>query len=480
MPTLTERLFAPMGLWLANQIASLISPERIEAMRRRREYYEGVQRKPLKLKAGQADDNLLTNFTALAVDRTNAMLFGGGVEFKLPAGAQSPEAEYLDAVWQANKKSILLNRWGQDGEIHGTAYIKIIPDGIQHDDVKYPRLQLLDPFLMEITVNPMDMDEVLEYVFTVRIGDEMFKEITRRKKADEIIENEGVVEDSTWIVENWETRGQNGVWKLVDSTPWPYDFPPIIHHQNLPSLHSVYGTSGIAGLLEIQDKYNFVSSNMLKIIRYHSHPKTWGRGLPSNASMEKVSWGADELVKIPSETGMLANLEMQSDLASSRVISQDLRQSIFDLARVVDISSIADKAGQLTNFGLRVLYSDALAKNSVRRSLYGDAIQEINRRVLILNSMPGDNDPVWGSDLPSDEADDAKLILDDLNAGLVSRETAAQQRGYHWKTAGEDVGEADKIAQEKADAGQTQTEALANFMAGNTQSMANIMTGNSQ
>jgi hypothetical protein len=477
MPTIFERLLAPAGTWLANQIAFALttSTERITEMRKRREYYEGVQKKPLKLKPGQADDNLISNFTALAVDRANAMLFGGGVQFKLPGGDDSPEAEYIDSIWKANKKNILLNRWGQDGEIYGTGYIKIIPDALEYSDAIYPRLQVINPALMEIFCDPMDMDRVLGYIFEVKIDDSSaFREVTRRTKEGELLPDPSGDEsaepiESDWVVEQFESKGRSAKWELIKSTPWPYPFPPIVHHHNLPSIHGVYGTSGIAGLLDTQDKYNQVVSNELKIIRYHAHPKTWGRGLPANAAMEKISWGGDEMIKISDPQGAIANLEMNSDLGSTRNLAQTLRQTIFDLARVVDIASIVDKAGQLTNFGLRVLYSDALSKNSVRRALYGDALQEINRRMLILNDMDGNNEIVWGADLPSDEADDAKLIREDLAAGLVSKETASQMRGYTWNTSadGVEIGEEDRIAEEQANTGQTQNTALANFFAGN-------------
>jgi hypothetical protein len=222
---------------------------------------------------------------------------------------------------------------------------------------------------------------------------------------------------------------------------------------------------GIAGALDLQDKHNFVVSNMLKVLRYHAHPKTWGRGFPAGTGFEKTSWGPDELIKLTSESAMISNLEMQSDLASSRNIAQDLRQAIFDLCRVVDIASVTDKVGALTNFGLRVLYSDALSKNATRRQLYGDALQELNRRLLILAGFTEVGSTVeWGSDLPQDEKEDAQLIRDDLLAGLVSHETAAERRGYQWETVEDIEGEADKIAAERAADTDRQVQAAANLL----------------
>ncbi len=462
-------------------IASDLSPERVEELTKQKQYYENVQKPPLKTKPGQANDNLVTNFVALAVDRANSMLFGGGVEFMASAGADSAEQKYLDDVWDANKKPILLHRTGQDGEVFGTPFVKIVPDALEGEDGKLlPRIVLLDTRLMTIHTDPMDIERVIRYVFEIQLEDHGFREVTRRADEDELLIDLGngfseAAPPGSWIVETFETAygsGQSTAWTMTSQVLWAYPFPPIIHWQNLPSLHSVYGLSGIAGVIDIQDKYNFVVSNILKVLRYHAHPKTWGRGIPAGTEAGKVSWGGDEMLKFTSETAQITNLEMQSDLASSRNVAQDLRQTIFAICRVVDIDSVADKVGALTNFGLRVLYSDALAKNSTRRALYGDALEELNRRLLLLaNFTNPKNVAEWGSDLPQDENEDAKLVRDDLLAGLVSVETASELRGYQWKTDPdnpENLGEEDLIKQTNTNTGDAEALALSRLFAGTT------------
>ena len=62
------------------------------------------------------------------------------------------------------------------------------------------------------------------------------------------------------------------------------------------------------------------------------------------------------------------NVEMQSDLASSQTYLMTVRQGLFDITRTVDISSMNDKLGALTNFGLRVLYQDSLSKNETKKN----------------------------------------------------------------------------------------------------------------
>jgi hypothetical protein len=124
-----------------------------------------------------------------------------------------------------------------------------------------------------------------------------------------------------------------------------------------------------------------------------------------------------------------------------------LRQTLFDISRTVDISSMADKLGALTNFGLRVLYGDALAKLNTKRELYGDALLEINRRLLALANM--DTEPgelVWPEALPSDQREESEVLARDLELRLVSKQTVSGKRGYQWETEmermeGESAGE---------------------------------------
>ena len=86
---------------LGRAIASYIAPERAEALTKNKAYFEGVQKKPLKTKPGQADDNLIINWVGLAVNRSTSMLMGGGVTFTVP------NDEVRQAWLDADRKSVV-------------------------------------------------------------------------------------------------------------------------------------------------------------------------------------------------------------------------------------------------------------------------------------------------------------------------------------------------------------------------------------
>jgi hypothetical protein len=155
------------------------------------------------------------------------------------------------------------------------------------------------------------------------------------------------------------------------------------------------------------------------------------------------------------------NVEMQSDLASSMGYMLAMRQALFDITRTVDISSMNDKLGALTNFGLRVLYQDALAKNESKKQLYGDALLELNRRILLLANMtPEEGHIEWPEPLPVNTQEEIAGLTFDLQNGLVSNETVSEKRGYIWASENE------KIQNEKSQGDNIGAMLLNNFNRG--------------
>jgi hypothetical protein len=164
-----------------------------------------------------------------------------------------------------------------------------------------------------------------------------------------------------------------------------------------------------------------------------------------------MSWGADEMVMINGPDAMLQNLEMQSDLASSREFRDELKAALMEISRTVDLSSMKDKVGALTNFGLRVLYNDALDKCSTKRDIFGDMLTELIHRLLVLDNRPGESGKVvWPDPLPVNETEEVQAYGFDLDNGLVSKQTISERRGYDWeqeqermdeeKQAGDNIG----------------------------------------
>ena len=409
--------------WLLEPLLGREAVERRSASTLKRDYRRGNHKAPIK----SADDAIVVNFIGLLVDRSVAMLFGKEPEFDLPGESDSAEQLYIDEVWRANRKMQLLKRAAVYGAETGTCYVKILPDGAVNRDGKLvPRLVVLDPSTVTMDALPEDIDTIIRYTIAYTITDPV---TGKDKTIKQVTEHD--VETGYWTIT--DSVSVNGArWEVTNQQVWEYDFAPIVHWHNLPDVGSVYGRPDItADLIDLQDKINFVSSNTAKIIKYHAYPKTWARGFQNSG---KIAWGVDEMVTTADPNALIQNLEMQSDLSSSLAFIRYLRQALFDVGRTVDIESMADKLGNLTNFGLRVLYQDALSKLEEKRGLYGEGIIEINHRLLELAGAPDTDggEVKWKDLLPTNESELSQAIKTDLELGLVSKQTASGLRGYTW------------------------------------------------
>lgn len=470
------------GDWLGQKIAPYINDALGVRGHILSNYYTGDHRPQLKKREGQPDDNIIQNFVGLAVDRSVSRLLRGGVKFVLPKAATGQKDDtgkaiekdteqqmYIDKIWDLNKKEIILFQFGLHGAYFGTTYFKISPEGIEDPYTKelYPRLIAVDPETVRIKTAPQDMNDVEEYIIEYKFMEHRngrdveveHREITKHPSS-ESVDEAGVIsikKAETWVVEEWERAG-SAAWEMVSSVKWDYDFPPIIHCKNLPSLKSCYGDSEIDDAINIQDKSNFVVSNTGKIIKNFAHPETFVFGIDvKQLAAGKLDSSVGNLYSISNENARVENLELQSDLGSSVVFGQNLRQSIFDIAREVDISSMADKLGQLTNFGLQVLWSDAIDKNNTKRQLYGDCLLELNRRLLVLAgyeaeaSQPGTIQ--WGSPVPVNVMEEMTADEKALSMGVIDKETVANRYfdryGKKWEDIQKIVEEEKKKAQEE-------------------------------
>jgi len=138
-------LLQELQVRIAERVSRLIYPDTFvdSALRDRlteyelhNAYYSGEHKKSIAVNINQPDDNIATNFVRLAVDRSVALLLGEGVEFDLPGeqtetkesdaetGEESvtkvdpPNQQYIDEVWEANSKDILLQKAARRVEDH--------------------------------------------------------------------------------------------------------------------------------------------------------------------------------------------------------------------------------------------------------------------------------------------------------------------------------------------------------------------------
>lgn len=419
--------------------------------------YDGDHPKHLKPDGSGTDDNITINMVELLVDKGVSALVGtndqGDIEGvtldivdepgepgydgpadPLVAGLRSetprapnPAQVALDRAWETNKRDVLLHNAVLNGGVCGHVFLKILPDGARDPRTgakNQPRLVNLNPDIVSVFWDESDFERVLWY--RIEYGPE------RGRKRQDIVRNvdEAGEDADGWTIHNYTQSAQRAGWVRVgEPAAWEYEWPPIVDWQNLPNPNSYYGRNDIRQDGAVNASLNFLLSNTQRIIKHHAHPKTIIIG--ARVDEIKPVAGADRLWAIPNENAKALNLEMQSDLASSMDLVKMLRRFFFDAGREVDPSSVHDRLGDLTNFALRVLYTDTLAKGGSKRLLAGEGLRDLCRRLLDLLGF-GYAHPItvtWPKAIPTDAQADAQALSIDRQHGL-SRETYLEKRGY--------------------------------------------------
>jgi hypothetical protein len=102
--------------------------------------------------------------------------------------------------------------------------------------------------------------------------------------------------------------------------------------------------------------------------------------------------------------------------------------------RVVDIDNLKDKLGALTNFGIKVLMTDNVNKINTKRLLLENALEEINRRLLVMAGMEEvETEVIWAEFIPINEMEQAQYYQMLLNMGVISKQTVAEKVGLDWE-----------------------------------------------
>lgn len=381
--------------------------------------YHGEHKKPLRVRAGQPDDNVIINYCRVIVDKGVSFLFGQEPQFELDETGRTPAEEWLEGCWTANRKATFLQRLALSGAIGGHAFVKIVPAPAPG---RYPRLVILDPATVSVSWEPDDIEQVVSYRIQYPAVDPATgKPVVVRQR----IERDG----AAWRIVDQRSAPDSREWVTLSEAVWPHPWPPVVDCQNLPCPHEYWGISDLEDdVIQLNRAVNFVLSNLARIIRHHAHPKTWGKGFTAN----QLNIAVDETIVLPSADAELHNLEMVSDLSSSISVYERLREALHEVARVPEVATgKLDRAGALSGVALKILYQPLIEKTESKRRTYGDLLVEVNRRLLALGGFGDENRTLihWPELLPVDARMEAETALLHQQLG-ASADTLLQRLGF--------------------------------------------------
>lgn len=420
---------------IANRVTTEMGRDTVKA----REYRRGYQPKQLKVRPNQYDDNIQINFVGLIANRAVSQLIGHGISLRFDGedgGVVTPQGEFVRSALCANHEEILFHRACLSACEAGTGYLFLLPPDTIYDDEGngFPRILAWDPALVTMRSLPQDFDVVVQYTHEYFIPDQHGRNVGYRK----VVERDMAAVNEVWTITDYKQEANSSRWEqIAPPVIWPYPFCPVLHWQNLPSIDCVYGEPDITqDVIALQDRINGNASNVAKVLRLNGHPFMWGKGLQSAGIFDQ---GPDKIVSLGPD-GEISSLPPVGDMVAAREYLDWLRASLFDITRTVDINSMKDKLGSLTNFALKVLYQDNLNKINTKRELFGDALEALAYRLQIMGGMqPLDCEIDWPEFLPVNGMETAQLEQMLVGMGIESKQSAAEGMGLDWSVETERI-----------------------------------------
>jgi hypothetical protein len=413
-------------------------------MERAWKVYEDEFVKPLKVEKGEIDHNVISNRCAPIVDKGVSFLFGETIKIE-PGKRTGDDTEkpdkgkedFLTGVWgDADDMMTLLSEIAVNGGVCGQEFVKLVPaQGSQ----KYPRLVNLNPSTVRKVTDPedckIDWAYIIEYPIYI---DTQKRQIIARVDPHADTTRLGETLDDYWTITNFEKKATEQTWTQVgESEDWLYPFAPIFTAPNLPKPNKPWGTPDLTeDIIGQNETLNFNDSNTSGIIYYHAHPKTIATGV----NLEELKTGPGDVTILPSPESKVYNLEMVSNLESSRNFSADIRMTMDERSRVPAVAlgrlENLPGGGDIPATTMKLMFQPLIEKTTQKRRLYGKLIREISRAALVLGGELSieeyENYPIeihWSNLLPVDKMKDAQSATALQEAG-VSQDTALQEIGY--------------------------------------------------
>lgn len=414
------------------------------------------------------DDNIRVNPARALVNTSVYFLFGNSPTFELSPEAvnifgtggttpvEQPVADgitekenpdwlkALNRAWKANRKDSLLYNLGLSGAIHGTVFIKIVPNsaGMRNE---YPRLVVLDPANVDVELDPNDCDRVLKYIIEYRAEDETGKpylniqEITADVNPYDVIESweiQNYRHDMEWYHGFGWLPGQGLRVPVGDPISWAYSWAPIEHCQNIEVPHRFWGLPDLdTASVDVICSLQRAMSSLNKIVRIHASPRMYAKNVIPD-QVEDIDVSADNIITLPNMDADLQVLQTLQNISPSIEFTDKLREQLCEMLQIpaIALGRMESPGTSISGVNMSIQYAPIIQKTELKRISYGDMLVRLNHKLLELLGYPDYEDHeglviVWPENLPGSAYLNRQTLSSDIALG-VSKYTAMEALGY--------------------------------------------------
>jgi hypothetical protein len=462
-------------------IAVNTEQERVDVYKRAQDAVDGIFPDPLKVEPDEPRDIVKVNAIKPLVDATVNYLFGKPPEWQIPqeqdaslgddaatpsdptaapatakaaAKQLSPEEEWLEECLRLNRFPQFLLDLGYNGATCGTPYYSLDTDRRLPNPDKpaqpFPRFYVIDPAAMTIRTDPMDINTVIRYEWRYLSYDPATSRPVIERKVYTRADSGAkwiITRDRSFI----NTRLQGGPslygstmldagWQPIGApVDWLYSWPPIDHCKNLPAPNQVYGAPDVTDMLiDANNAINFNLSNRQRIDKLHGHPLLFFENFNGDVTQMDFSVGSVTGLPANGQTPVhVVQITPGVDSTATAALKAEIYNSMLEESATPSIilGDVTRAEGVPSGIALRMRMQPMLQKTETKRKLYEPFLVELIRRLFVLGGFEDDItvSMTWPELVPIDDLASMQSLQLELNAGLVSKETAATQRGRDWE-----------------------------------------------
>jgi hypothetical protein len=421
--------------------------------------FDGSLPDPLKVDKGQPNDNVKPNRSEPIVMKGEAALFGKVLEIEASDETTEPDTaiqKFIDGLWGGDddNRMIKLCKIAINGGLFGQMFLKLIP---AQGSMKYPRIVNLNPRNVRIVTDPEDCELILAYIieYPYAAGKLEKRQIITRIDPDNDDYAAGNYDlwDS-WTITNYKRRDAASRWEQVGiREDWLYPFAPIFTRQNLPNPCEAWGRPDLTpDLVQMNKSINFMVSNIMRIVKYHGHPKTVAHGLRSS----QMDTSVDGVICLEAPDSDMKTLLPMDNFAGLLSVLADLRSDMDEQSRIPAVAQgRIDKLtglGAISGIALELMHGPLLDKTTDKQRHSGALIRDVTRAALVLSGKipveQYEDYPIelhWQPILPVDKMAMAQeaTILQGIG---ISDDTLQRQLGYDPETEAEKKADEDEQA----------------------------------
>lgn len=389
--------------------------------------------------------------------KENEKSLGKGKTFGQPAGedpiaAANPKwLTDLNKVWKENRKKSFLFNMGLSGAIHGDVFVKIIPNAAGMSN-QYPRLLLLDPANVDVEWDPNDCTRVLKYAIEYVVEEENQNGIVEPKlRIQEItadVEGYGDPTDriTSWTIQNYEhpmgyvqnvgyTPLEGGKVPIGPAETWPYAWAPIEHCQNVELPHMFWGLPDLdESAVEVLESLQRSMSSLNKIVRVHASPRMFAKNVMPD-QIDEIDVSADNIITLPNMEAELDVLQTLGNLSPSIEYAREQRKMMLEMVQCppIALGEFESASTAISGVTLSILYAPILQKTELKRISYGDMIERLNQKILVLMGHDEEETEamvlVWPESMPGSAYLERQTLQQDQQMGASSY-TILSRLGY--------------------------------------------------